>query len=119
MLIKSKENKRIFGGYTDIAWTNNGNFKKGNGNSFIFSLDDLSFVKLKCLKKDVEVCHNSSVLRFGNNNLAISGDCYLDRNSISFLGNCNHYETKFLNYEDNYIYLAGEQNFEVVEFEVY
>ena len=56
MLIKSKDKLKIFGGFTDIAWTNNGGYKSGNGNSFIFSLrDDISFVKLKCLNKEYEI----------------------------------------------------------------
>ena len=29
---------KIFGGYTDISWTSGGSYKKGNGNSFIFTL---------------------------------------------------------------------------------
>ena len=45
-----------------------GGHKPGNGNSFVFSLrDDLSFVKLKCLKKEYEVCHDrNSLCIFGN-----------------------------------------------------
>jgi hypothetical protein len=43
---------RIFGAYTDISWLSNGEYKNGNGNTFIFSLrDDFNFVKLKCLDK--------------------------------------------------------------------
>ena len=42
---------KIFGGYTDIPWKSFGSVKKGNGNSFIFSLrEDFNFVKLRCLK---------------------------------------------------------------------
>ena len=38
---------KVFGCYTDIAWTNNTGWKNGNGNSFVFSLrDDSNFVKL-------------------------------------------------------------------------
>jgi hypothetical protein len=50
-LIKSKENDRIFGGYTNIAWTTDGQgYKKGSGKSFIFSLkDDNSFLISKSL----------------------------------------------------------------------
>ena len=50
-MIKSKENDRIFGGYTNIAWTTDGQgYKKGSGKSFIFSLkDDNSFLISKSL----------------------------------------------------------------------
>ena len=51
---------KIFGGYTDIPWEGTGEFVKGNGNSFIYSLrDDFNFVKLRCLNKDYEVYHYS------------------------------------------------------------
>ena len=44
---------KIFGGYTDIPWKEEGEWVEGNCNSFIFSLrDDFNFVKLRCLRKD-------------------------------------------------------------------
>ena len=47
---------KVFGCYTDIAWKNNGGWKNGNGNTFIFSLrDDYNFAKLKCMNKKNEV----------------------------------------------------------------
>ena len=50
-IIKSEMGK-VFGCYTDIAWSSNQGFKNGNGNTFIFSLrDDFNFVKFKCLNK--------------------------------------------------------------------
>ena len=49
---------KVFGVYTDIAWSSNKNYNNGNGNSFVFSLrDDFNFVKLKCLDKKSEVYH--------------------------------------------------------------
>ena len=54
---------KVFGGYTDISWKDNGGCKNGNGNSFVFSLrDDFNFVKLKCLYKSKEVYHHSDCL---------------------------------------------------------
>jgi hypothetical protein len=54
---------KVFGYYTDIAWTNNRGWVDGNGNSFVFSLrDDFNFVKLKCLKNQNEVLHGASYL---------------------------------------------------------
>ncbi len=55
---------KIFGGYTDIPWTNNRRWvSDGNANSFVFSLrDDFNFVKLRCLKKENEVYHYASWL---------------------------------------------------------
>ena len=38
---------KVFGAYTDIPWSSDGGYKKGNGNTFLFSLrDDLNFKKL-------------------------------------------------------------------------
>ena len=67
-IIKSEAGK-IFGGYTDIPWDDKGGNKQGNGNSFIFSFRDNSdVVKLRCLKKEYEVYHDSSLLcSFGYN----------------------------------------------------
>ena len=54
---------KVFGGYTDISWQKNGDWKDGNGNSFVFSLrDDLNLVKLKCLNKSNEVYHEANHL---------------------------------------------------------
>jgi len=72
LLLKSKEHKKIFGGYTDIKWTNEGGFKKGNGNSFIFSLnDDFNFILFKCLDKEKEVYHFNTFIDFGRDDLLI------------------------------------------------
>ncbi len=100
----------------------NGNYKEGNGNSFIFSLrEDSNFVKLKCLDKTKEVYHNSSYMcsfgedggfRVYNNN---SSNC-------SNLGNNGYYELPEgikQNSQEAYSYLAGEQNFKIKEMEVY
>ena len=38
---------KVFGCYTDIAWTNSDRWVHGNGNTFVFSLrDDFNFIKL-------------------------------------------------------------------------
>ncbi len=59
-LLKSKDHNKIFGGYTDIPWTNITGFKKGNGNSFLFSLnDDFNFIIYKCLRKEREIYQHS------------------------------------------------------------
>ena len=43
---------KIFGSFTDIPWSSEKGYKKGNGNSFVFSLrDDFNFVKLKWMNK--------------------------------------------------------------------
>ena len=103
MLIKSKENQSIFGGFTDIAWTNDGGgYKKGNGNSFIFSLrDDNTFVKLKSLIKDHEVYHGTGIA-FGYNNLTIFSDCDKKSDSRANLGRNNDYEANGLNQQEAY-----------------
>ena len=64
LTIVKSEMGRVFGGFTDISWElDSGNFKEGNGNSFIFSVrDDQNIVKLKCLKKEKEVYHKQQFL---------------------------------------------------------
>ena len=57
---------KVFGCFTDIAWTNNRDWvSDGNGNTFVFSLrDDFNFVKLNCLNKTYEVYHGSCYLTY-------------------------------------------------------
>ena len=81
---------KIFGAYTDIGWKNNDAWANGNGNSFVFSLrDDFNFVKLRCFKKENEVCHSASYLCvFGidASGFYIADDCNINTNSCSNLG---------------------------------
>jgi hypothetical protein len=78
VIIKS-EHQKIFGGFTDVPWESSGSQKKGNGNSFIYSLrEDLRFVKLKCLDKNKEIYHSSvQISNFGDNGnyILISDKC--------------------------------------------
>ena len=73
---------KIFGAYTDIPWQSNGGnygWVNGHGNSFVFSLiDDFNFVKLRCLKKEMEVYHHTGYLCvFGESSSGfhIADDC--------------------------------------------
>ena len=54
--ISFKGEIKIFGAYTDINLKLEGGYREGNGNSFIFYLnDDFNFVKFRCknLKNEV------------------------------------------------------------------
>jgi hypothetical protein len=85
--VKSQGYNRVFGGFTDIAWKISGSYQPGNGNSFIFSLKkDLNFIKFKCLNYQIEVYHRSSYVYFGNDNLLISTDCNINKDSCVKLG---------------------------------
>ena len=96
---------KIFGGYTDIPWQadddgdEENNIKQGNGNSFIFSLrEDFNFVKLRCLKKEMEVQHNENFLCvFGNddNGFKIANECNINTDSSSDLGCNEEYELPY------------------------
>ena len=81
---------RIFGAFTDISWKNNGNWKDGNGSSFIFSLrDDFNFVKLKHFDKFLEVYHSADLLTcvgYGGSGFFISDECNINTESFTNLG---------------------------------
>ena len=81
---------KVFGCYTDIAWTNSERWVHGNGNTFVFSLrDNFNFVKLKCLDKSNEVCHWSSYLTIigkYQSGFLIYDDCNINTHSNSNLG---------------------------------
>ena len=81
---------KLFGAYTDISWQENGGWKNGNGNSFVFSLrDDFNFVKLKCLNNIDEVYHNSNFLTMigaGASGFYILNECNINTDSHSYLG---------------------------------
>lgn len=119
-LIKSRESKKIFGGYTEIAWQKDAGYQKGNGSSFIFSLrDNFSHAKFKCLNKEKEVDHGPNYLDFGNQNLYIKENCNLIKNNCANLGRGNAYDTNGLDQKDAYKFLAGDEYFTVEEFEVF
>ena len=74
-----------------MPWDSSGDWKQGNGNSFIFSLrEDSNFVKLKSLNKSKEVYHEKSWLcSFGNSDgIIIKGE----NNNYSELGYRGWYE---------------------------
>ena len=49
VLIKSKNHNQIFGASTDISQTSSGEYKAGNGNTFLFKYTQQNqFQKLKC-----------------------------------------------------------------------
>ena len=92
-MIKSKEQNKIFGGYTDIPWTNSGAFKLCNGNSFIFSIkNDNNFIVYKCLDMSKEVYHKNTFIEFGNSNLTLYGDNNIKKDGYASLGKDGCYE---------------------------
>ena len=94
-IIKSEMGK-IFGGYTDIPWELGGGFKKGNGNSFLFSLrENSNFVKLNCMNKEKEVKHISNCLcHFGGDGkgFRLWKGCDVAKEGFSALGDNDIYE---------------------------
>ena len=117
---------KVFGCYTDIAWQNSGLWKYGNGNTFVFSLrDDLNFIKLKCLKTQIEVYHHPKYLSkigFAESGFYIKDNCNIKANSSSDLGYNGYFELPDgIKYGSSkgYSYLAGSHKFKVVEMEVY
>ena len=110
------------GAYTDIPWTShigeNQGRKSGSGNSFLFSLrEDLSFIKIKCTKKENEVLHRGDMLFcFGICDFGILSDCNKKPTSFSVLS--SYYE-KPAEIEGGKCCLAGASHFKVLEIEVY
>ena len=37
---------KVFGAYTDVAWSSNEGFKNGNGNTFVVSLSEMILILL-------------------------------------------------------------------------
>jgi hypothetical protein len=110
------------GAYTDIPWTShigdNQGRKEGSGNSFLFSLrDDMSFIQIRCIKKENEVWHRGDLLFcFGISDFGILNDCNKKSNSFSVLS--SHYE-KPAEIKGDKCCLAGASHFKVIEIEVY
>ena len=51
-------------------------FITGNGNSFLFSLNnEFNFSIYKCLSKEYEVFHSDNFIDFGSDDLIIYGKC--------------------------------------------
>lgn len=63
----------VFGGYTDISWASTGEGKKGDGNTFIFSVRDNNTIeKFKSIKGQEEVYHDKSQLTFGYETIEVT-----------------------------------------------
>jgi hypothetical protein len=84
-----KSNNNIFGGYSDISLESKiYGYKEGNGNSFLFKLNQSkSFIVLKCIDKRCEVYHSSNLHleAFGIEDLTISDNCNVNSSSSSIL----------------------------------
>ena len=90
--------------------SSNGQYKAGNGNTFLFKYTNTNqFHKLKCKDKSYEAYHNPSYLStFGaGHDLIIYNDCNVNSSSYSNLGST--YESNGYAYESTEAqsYLAG------------
>lgn len=121
LLIAYSEDKRIFGGYTDIPWKkpeHNWNRVSGNRNSFVFTVDSKKKVhRLNCLKEDGEVYHYADhIAAFGDGHFLMIGSH--GHGSAWTLPSSSSYELP-KNIEDPATFIAGADSFELLEVEVF
>lgn len=111
--------KRIFGGFTDIAWSTpsdgNGVAVEGEGNSFVFTYDHRNVLhKYKCLNPAVEVYHYAD-------RLAVFGDGHFlsldDNKAGSTYTQSNAYSPP--SFRDPNVFIAGNKNFKMDNIEVF
>ncbi len=119
IIIKSK-NGNVFGGYTEQSWSGKG--YKSDPNAFLFSLinKDSKPIKMKCINSDGAIyCSNNIGPNFGLMDLKISFDSNLNTESSSNIG--YSYEHPDYEYDSNeaQLFLAGSNEFQVLEIEVY
>jgi len=116
VLVKSQMN-HVFGGYTEIPWTSNGNY--GNdANSFIFLLR----TSRKGDKPEKFMCKNTT---YSVNHTGSYGPTFGGGHDFYLCDNCNVQNSSYSNYGHSYggssdnSKLAGAYNFLVDEFEVF
>ena len=119
-IVKSEFGK-IFGLYTNIPWSSEGNQKTGQGSTFKFTLRDMQVETFPVQKGKTEVLH-SRLSMIATTNFAIKDQCNLK----TTLNNAHvgmgfdipaHLEDKQLS--DQMTYLGGAKNFAVTEIEVF
>jgi len=114
-------NGNIFGGYTDLPWTSR-EIDSIDNNAFIFSLvneKNQPFISMSKNNVRAIFCDSRYGPVFGNlinNDIMISSDSNIDDESCSILG--GSYERTGISHDDEFI-LAGSQNFQTVEIEVF
>lgn len=47
LVIAKTKNNKIFGAFTDLAWSTDWEERKGNGNSLVFKVDGTKFIVFK------------------------------------------------------------------------
>jgi hypothetical protein len=115
-------NVNIFGGYTDLPWSS-ANRSYIDNNAFIFSLvneQNQPFISMPKNNQGSIFCFSYYGPIFGNNQLnfdiSIATDSNMNTASYSLLG--NSFELTDISH-DTQLILAGSQNFQTVEVEVY
>ena len=111
-LIETKNGRR-FGGFTEVAWDQSDNWKKGS-KSFIFSLDNREIYYIK-RNADCIYCYrdSSNGLAFGSgHDFKLCNNCNTDNLSYDNSG-------KSYNTNGKVFALAGEKYFYVKDYEVY
>jgi hypothetical protein len=116
-------NGNIFGGFTQQAWDSSSGYKIDN-NAFIFSLvnkeNNHVKIKIKPGGQNAICCHSSYGPRFGGgHDIFISSDSNTNQTSYSDLGHSYQLSTHTHGTEQAKSFLAGSNNFQVSEIEVF
>jgi len=123
-IIKAKESKFIFGGFTTVSWESSTDSKwKSDSNAFIFSLTnkDNKPVKMKIdpnRHKYAIYCHSKYGPSFGAD-LYIADNANSTTDSFSNLGNFYKHPQYERGTNEAKIFLAGSYEFQLNEIEVY
>jgi hypothetical protein len=114
-------NSKVFGGFTGASWSKSSGFKE-DPYAFIFTLlnEQRRQKVLKCTEPlNAIYCNQNYGPCFGNDDIKISNMPNTNQNSSSTVG--FSYGEGIVKYgsEESKTLLAGEQNFQVVEVEVF
>jgi hypothetical protein len=123
-LLKAKESKFIFGGYTTVEWESSAGGKwKSDANAFIFSLTnkDSKPLKMKINPNQHQYaicCHSSFGPRFGYD-IGIANNSNTTIDSCSYLGHTFPHPQYKYGTNEALTFLAGSFEFQLDEIEVY
>jgi hypothetical protein len=121
------ENNNIFGGYINGNWSANNILKENNrfgtdNTSFIFSLINKynEPIILKCIESSQAYYKSSNrLISFGMSDILITTNCNINKTSQSNLGFSYKHPNFKRGSKESQSFLAGTQNFQVKEIEVY
>ena len=115
-------NDYVFGGYSPLSWTSNGEWLSSGGRSWLFSLTNPSNVPARFPTKGSRQGEMYGDARYGpiygaGNDIRVISNCHQTEGSYTKLG--HSYDTSRCDAAQNHNFLCGRKSFLVTDYEVF